>query len=119
MKRYLIVLLLLLAVPLWAAGNVVGTNARITWAANAESDLAGYKVFVGTAPGVYTKTMDVKPADPAKPEAALSRFVLPEGQYYLAVAAYDQAGNLGPKSAEVAFVLDATAPAAPVGVVVK
>jgi hypothetical protein len=74
-------------------------NVTLTWTANVEPDLAGYKIYVGTASGTYNY-----------PESAFvtgrvtSYTVsnLPNGQtYFFAMSAYDSAGNESLLSAEV------------------
>jgi len=72
---------------------------RLEWNANVEPDLAGYLVLIGTAPGSYTKTVDVGN------QTAYSLSGLAAGSaYYLAVKAYNSAGLVSAPSAEV--VLD-------------
>jgi hypothetical protein len=71
----------------------------LTWAANGEPDLAGYKVYVGTASGTYSF-----PGSPFVAGRVASYTVsnLPKGlTYYFAISAYDSAGNESPLSAEV------------------
>jgi hypothetical protein len=69
------------------------------WTANSDSDLAGYKVYVGTRSGLYTY--------PGSPFAignvtSYAMTNLPAGQtYFFALSAYDSAGNESPLSAEV------------------
>jgi hypothetical protein len=74
-------------------------SATLSWTSNTEADLAGYKVYVGTAPGQYSY--------------AGSPFViglvgsytlsgLPIGQtYYFALSAFDSTGNESGLSTEV------------------
>jgi hypothetical protein len=63
-------------------------TATVTWASNAEADLAGYKVHVGTSSGVYNKTYD------AGNRTSLTINNLPKGvTYFFAVTAYDKSGN--------------------------
>jgi len=74
-------------------------NATLTWTANTESDLAGYKVYVGTASGTYGF-----PGSAFLIGKVTSYTVsnLPKGQtYFFAISAYDSAGNESPLSAEV------------------
>ncbi len=74
-------------------------NVTLTWAANVEPDLAGYKIYVGTNSGTYNY--------PGSPFVAgkVTRYTvagLPKGQTYVfAISAYDSAGNESPLSAEV------------------
>jgi hypothetical protein len=71
----------------------------LTWTANGEPDLAGYKVYVGTASGTYNA--------PESPFVVgkVARYTvssLPKDQtYFFAISAHDNAGNESALSAEV------------------
>ncbi|HSL04590.1 MAG TPA: fibronectin type III domain-containing protein [Nitrospiraceae bacterium] len=70
----------------------------LTWTANREPDLAGYKIYVGTASGTYSF-----PGSPFLTGRVTSYTAshLPKGQtYFFALSAYDSAGNESPLSAE-------------------
>jgi hypothetical protein len=74
-------------------------NVTLTWTANGEPDLAGYKIYVGTASGTYNF-----PGSPFVTGKVTSYTVsnLPKGQTYsFAMSAYDSAGNESQLSAEV------------------
>jgi hypothetical protein len=69
--------------------------ATITWKANSEADLAGYKVYIGTSSGIYSKSIDVG-------NVTSHRVTLSKGStYFFAVTAYDKTGNESGKSAEI------------------
>ena len=71
----------------------------LTWTANREPDLAGYKVYIGTASGTYDA-----PGSAFVTGKVTSYTVsnLPKGQtYFFAITAYDSAGNESQFSAEV------------------
>lgn len=74
-------------------------SATLTWTLNSETDLAGYKIYVGTAPGRY--------AYPGSPfmigvTGTYTIAGLPSGQtYYFAISAYDYFGAESTLSAEV------------------
>ena len=75
----------------------VAATVRVSWASNAEADLAGYRLRYGTSAGVYTETI----------EAGLANYCdvtdLQSGRlYYFALYAYDLAGNVSAPSDEVA-----------------
>lgn len=73
-----------------------GGTATLTWNPNAETDLAGYNIYVGTASGVY--------GTPIKLGNLTSYVVsnLAKGStYFFAVAAYDTSNNESHLSAEV------------------
>jgi fibronectin type 3 domain-containing protein len=94
------------------ASSAFAAQVQLTWNANTETDLAGYKVYYGTAAGTYgvpvdvgnviTYTMTITPTTGAT--------------YYFALTAYDTSGNESAKSSEVSvFLKDGTAPAKPTG----
>lgn len=130
MKRFLFSVLALLFVLVllpammtavsWADGPVVGKNGMVSWDKNPAADLAGYKIFLGESPGQYTRMQDVNLTNsPDTPEASLLGFKLVDGQYYLAIEAYNDAGNHGEASDEVPFVYKASAPPKVTGVQVR
>ena len=64
-----------------------------------ESDLAGYKIYVGTASGMYTFFGSPFIAGKVSSYTVSN---LPKGQtYFFAMSAYDSVGNESPLSAEV------------------
>lgn len=74
-------------------------TVTLTWTTNREPDLAGYKIYLGTASGTYDS-----PGSPFLVGNIRSYIVsnLPKGQtYFLAISAYDSAGNESELSAEV------------------
>jgi hypothetical protein len=73
-------------------------NVTLTWAANSEPDLAGYKIYVGTDSGVYSFS-----GSPFVTGKVTSYTIshLPKSQtYFFAISAYDGAGNESGLSAE-------------------
>ena len=70
----------------------------LSWSANAENDLAGYKIYFGTSSGNYTS--------PGSPTVIgkVSTYTLTGLQrnttYFFALSAYDNAGNESALSAE-------------------
>ena len=88
------------AVFFWFAGAVSleASPMTVEWDANSEPDLAGYVVFYGTAPGVYTVNVDVG-------NQTSWQVNLVDGQsYYFAVQAYDSEGLYSVFSNEVSAV---------------
>jgi hypothetical protein len=74
-------------------------SARLTWAANGEPDLAGYKVYVGTASGTYDLSGSPFTLSPVTTYTVTN---LPwNNTYFFAISAYDTSGNESPLSAEV------------------
>jgi fibronectin type 3 domain-containing protein len=73
-------------------------SAQFQWDANPETDLAGYKIYQGTASGQYGAPIATVPASSTSYEAD----GLQKGStYFFVVTAYDTSGNEGPLSAEL------------------
>jgi hypothetical protein len=74
-------------------------SATLSWTLNSEADLAGYKLYVGTAPGRYTY------AGSPVIIGLMGSYTLsglPMGQtYYFALSAFDSSGNESALSSEV------------------
>jgi hypothetical protein len=91
---------LFLALSLVAPVCASAADITLAWDANAEPDVAGYVVYVGTTPGVYTETEDVGTA---------TMHVYSGGQagttYYFAVAAYAEGRVEGEKSPAVSVTV--------------
>jgi hypothetical protein len=69
-------------------GGASNTAATLTWSSNTETDLVGYKVYIGTAPGVYSTNT------PVGMVASYTFSNLALGTtYYFAVSACDTSGN--------------------------
>lgn len=86
------------------------TDVTLAWDANTEQDLAGYRVYQSTAPGVYDKSTS-KVCDVDKTIATCTISGLPDGAYYWVATAYDGQGNESDFSNEVSFSADTTPPA--------
>lgn len=77
-------------------GSTGSQNFLLTWDANPEPDIQGYKVFYGTASRNYTTNIDVGNV------TSYTVTGLPSGQtYYFAIKAMDTTGNLSVFSNEV------------------
>jgi phage baseplate assembly protein W len=73
-------------------------SATVSWNANTESDLAGYRIYVGTRSGSYGV---VGPFEVTN-RTSFTIPNLPLGTtYFFAVSAFDKSGNESAKSAEV------------------
>ncbi len=83
-------------------GRFVYAGALIvTWEANTESDLAGYKIYYGTESQNYTSVIDVGDTTRHVVENLI------EGRtYFFVVTAYDYSGNESAPSLEVASNVD-------------
>ncbi len=71
-------------------------SASLTWTANTESDLAGYRVYVGTQSGVYAAPITV-----GKVTAYQLNNLAKNTTYFISITAVDTAGNESLHSAEV------------------
>ena len=74
------------------------TGATVFWNPNTESDLAGYRVYLGTVPGVYTETFNASTT-----EYKLDSLIVGTN-YCVAVTAYDYNMNESGYSDEVCFL---------------
>ena len=82
----------------FSAGEGKG-KIKLTWAANKEPDLDGYKLYYGTTPGEYGPGIDVGLV------RKLTLGGLIKGQtYYIAVKAYNWSGKESPFSQEISAV---------------
>ena len=87
-----------ISVSLTLSSTTANNAAALTWDANSDSDVAGYKVYQGTASGTY-----------AAPIATLTTAtttytatgLLTGTTYFFVITAYDTAGNESAYSAEV------------------
>lgn len=106
--------LLLYATATLLSSQVWAGNLTVSWAANKEPDLAGYKIYYSQTPGSYAQHVDVKLA---------LKYVfsnLSEGQtYYFVVTAYDTANNESAYSIEVSAQVPITDKTSPTIVSVK
>jgi len=74
-------------------------RATISWNANTEPDLAGYRVYHGTTTGVYTEFVDVGNVTTYQWNGLLPGFT-----HYFVVTAYDTSNNESANSAQVSKV---------------
>ena len=95
----LVFLAILLALP------QVGSAAEITlaWDSNAESDVAGYKVYYGTASGKYTHSVNVG-------NVTQTTVNVSKKKYYISLTAYDTYGNESDFSNEVSWPIQVFEP---------
>lgn len=75
--------------------NTTGT-VGLSWTANTEPDLAGYKVYIGTQSRLYNPPITLGPV------STYTATNLTTGRtYYFCISAFDSAGNESPCSTEV------------------
>jgi hypothetical protein len=83
-----------------AAAEAPGLPVTIAWDPNSEPSVIGYRVYIGTAPSVYTETVDTGSA---------TSFVYQNGAagltYYFTVAAYVEGAVEGPQAPEISTVI--------------
>ncbi len=107
LKKVIVFLVLILILVAAAAffdflgeGSKSSGSAVLSWSANSEPDLAGYKIYYGTSPrtddcppGGYPEKLDAgKTTTPEKPTYVLEN--LKEGKtYYFSITSYDTSGN--------------------------
>src|SRR5688572_17811988 len=89
-----------LSTTMFALAIVAGTASAVgaataSWDPNTEPDVAGYKLSYGTQSGVHTVVIDVGKV------TTYQFYPSPGRRYYVVVQAYNTAGQLSNKSAEV------------------
>lgn len=87
-----------------------GTSVYLTWDPNTEGDLAGYRIYYGTEPGVYDSVKTVSTA------ADTLENLVPGTSYSIAISAVDDDSNESFLSEEVEIMASET-PGAPTGLV--
>jgi hypothetical protein len=97
-ERILLVLLFTVLFPVIASAS----SLRITWNANTETDLAGYKVYYGTQSGTYgTPIVLGKVTSYDLPNVATGK------TYFVALTAYNSSGSESPRSTEMSAYVPA------------
>ena len=102
----------LLGAAVFFAPAAQAATVQVTWNANTEPDLAGYRLYVGQAPGQYGEPVDVGNVTGHVME------ITPEygATYYFALTAYDTSGNESGYSDEATcFGPDGVKPEKPTG----
>ncbi len=84
------------AVPTGLTASASGTTITLTWTANTEPDLTGYKVFSGTSPGSYPSVTQVGTVVTYQATG-----LNPGTTYYFALQALDAGSNESDLSVEV------------------
>jgi hypothetical protein len=100
----LISILLAWATPAWAEGpQFNGTCTTITWNANQEPDLAGYRLYDRIVT-TTTPTL-IATVGPQITSIACSQLNFNAGQHYVSISSFDTSGNESPISTDVPFFL--------------
>ncbi|MEK6774673.1 MAG: hypothetical protein AABY64_12070 [Bdellovibrionota bacterium] len=80
-------------------------SVSLLWTPNTESDLAGYKIYMGTRSGTYSTQIDVGNLVVNANNATKIMYPIPKLNlnltYYFVLTAYDIAGNESKHSAEI------------------
>lgn len=98
------------------SGCLFAAQIQVTWNANTEEDLAGYRLYVGTASGQYGEPVDVGNLTEHTMQIAPQYGTT----YYFAVTAYDTSGNESGYSDEASlFIQDGVPPAKPKGLIAR
>ena len=106
-----VVVLIFLTIVYWQSVALASEVGTLVWDPNTETDLAGYRVYMGTDSGIYGLPIDVG----NKTQFMVSN--LAEGtSYFFAVTAYNLAEHESAPSTEVVVhVADTTPPSIPSG----
>jgi hypothetical protein len=115
MKNKIKTLFFLLVASLFCANVALAGSATVSWDANTESDLAGYKIYYGTSsrtgsdPRICTNCGYSSVQDVGKVTSYTFNSLTNGSTYYFSVSAYDTSGNLSAfSSPEVSKVIAAT-----------
>jgi hypothetical protein len=105
-------------------GFVANAHAAVVtfeWAANTESDLAGYRIYKSTVSGQYVYGPSNAAGNYGKVTTGTVNVTGVEGdRFYFVLTAYDTSGNESLPSNEVSYVVpDTTPPAAPKGLMMR
>ena len=73
-------------------------SLTLRWTANAEPDLAGYKIYGATSSGAYGAAVATVPANAT---SFVATGLQPGVTYFFVITAFDTAGNESTRSAEV------------------
>lgn len=78
------------------SGTTTSNSATLIWGANTETDLAGYKIYIGTQSGVYGAPIVL-----GRVNTYQATNLAIGTTYFFSITAYDNAGNESAPSAEV------------------
>ena len=109
MKKFNRFLISFLLFSFLTVSSAFAGSITIGWNANTESDLAGYRVHIGSVSGDYSSNIDVKNVTEHKIENLVPGF------YYIALTAYDTSNLESDYSNEVFGDVGNFPPAPPTG----
>jgi Divergent InlB B-repeat domain len=84
-------------------GPIITSDCQIAWQANSEDDLVGYRLYSETSPGIYGVPTSI--LAPVTSTTCSFLNIKTNGQYYIAISAYDTTGNESLISYSVPFYL--------------
>lgn len=93
------------AAGIYSLGVSDDARVRFKWGTNSEPDLAGYRLYVGTVPAVYTNFVDV-----GKVTAFELSNLVRGMDYYFALTAYNGAGMESERTPELSCRIPLPAP---------
>ncbi|HPI92782.1 MAG TPA: PKD domain-containing protein [Deltaproteobacteria bacterium] len=114
MRHIRSILFMILAIIAFFPLEGFAASLQVSWSANSEDDLAGYKLYYGTQSNTYGQTVDVGNAT-----TYTIGSVQTGSTYYVAVSAYDSSGNESDLSTEQSAyipVADTTPPTGSVSI---
>ena len=102
LARFIVLAFLLVVAAWYGFYTLYSGHISLQWNANRETDLAGYKVYYGTSPKNYTRSVVVGLSQPRREIVTYKLTGLTKGQqYYIAVTAYNTYGYESTLSNEV------------------
>lgn len=112
MRNIPLKIIIFLFIILLANNIVFAGTANLSWNANTETDLAGYKIYYGTSPRTGTCPPGGYPTANTINASNVTTYAinnLTDGQtYYFSITAYDTSGNESCFSSEVSKVISTT-----------
>jgi len=98
------VVMLALALPMMTSTAQAQTAVTLVWDANPETNIAGYKVYLGTSSGSYPQIQNV-----GNTTSTVLSGLIPATTYYCALQSYNTAGLFSELSNEISFTTQTTA----------
>jgi len=107
-----LLMLLVNGITYAAPGDTISKSIRVSWDANTEEDLAGYRVYLA-------KELLVEIIDPLATSVELTADALVNGENIFNLTAYDTSGNESFFSNDAILVYDGTMPGVPTNVEIR
>jgi len=113
MKKLLFALFLVSVLAFSVSTAFAASNVTLEWDLNTELDMAGYRVYQSSNPGIVPAPALKVGTDIPHPTNTYVVTDVPDGTWYWVITAYDTEGNESGPSNEVTTTLDTEAPAPP------